>query len=262
MKSKTYRARQVHRWLGLVIGVQFVLWTVGGLYFSWTRLDDVHGDHLLKPQPLLSAREDLESPGRVVAAIRAIERVDSIASLDIAMITGRPTYRVTYFTTNNGAEQRKHRLADAVTGALRDPLTKEEAVAVARASFAGSAMLASVEYLTPGDVGKHHEYREQPLPAWAVRFGDEEGATLYVPSEAGQVHRVRNNRWRTFDFLWMLHTMDYQGRDDFNNLILRSFSVLGLITVSSGLLLFVLTSRVFRRRQRARALQRIEGTPG
>ena len=262
MKSKTYRARQVHRWLGLFIGVQFVLWTVGGLYFSWTRLDDVHGDHLLKPQALPTGREDLISPGRILAAIRAIEPVDSIASLDLATVAGHPTYRITYFTSSNGSVHHKRRLADAVTGTLREPLTKDEAVAVAKAAFAGSAAFKSVEYLTPDDVGKHHEYREQPLPAWAVRFGDAEGATLYIPTEAGQVHRVRNNRWRIFDFLWMLHTMDYQGRDNFNNIVLRSFSVLGLITVSSGLLLFVITSRVFRRRQRARALQRIERVSG
>ena len=242
--------------------MQFVLWTAGGLYFSWTQLDDVHGDHLLRPQALPTGREDLISPGKILVAIGAVEPIDSIASLDLATVAGRPTYRVTYFTRSNGTVHRKRRLADAVTGLLREPLTKDEAIAVAKASFAGNGALTSVEYLTPDDVGTHHEYREQPLPAWAVQFGDAEGATLYIPTEVGQVHRVRNNRWRTFDFLWMLHTMDYQGRDNFNNIVLRSFSVLGLITVSSGLLLFVLTSGVFRRRQRARALQRFERVPG
>lgn len=29
--------------------------------------------------------------------------------------------------------------------------------------------------------------------------------------------------------------MDYEGRDDFNNIVLRAFSLLGLITVLSGL---------------------------
>ena len=41
MKSKTYRLRRIHRWLGLFIGIQFVLWTIGGLYFSWIALEDV-----------------------------------------------------------------------------------------------------------------------------------------------------------------------------------------------------------------------------
>jgi uncharacterized iron-regulated membrane protein len=258
VKSKTYRARQIHRWLGLFIGVQFVLWTVGGLYFSWVKLDDVHGDHLLHAPRKIAADEVKASPNSVIAAIQASEPVDSLVSLDIARVAGTATYRITYYTGGPASSQVKRRLADATTGALREPLTRPEAIAVARAAFTGHAPLTRVDYLTAGDVGKHHEYREQLLPAWAVSFGDEEGATLYIPAESGQVHRVRNNRWRTFDFLWMLHTMDYQGRDNFNNIILRAFSVLGLITVSSGLLLFVLTSKAFRRRQRAKSLYRLE----
>jgi hypothetical protein len=86
-----------------------------------------------------------------------------------------------------------------------------------------------------------------------VRFGDEEGATAYVPAELGQVLRIRNDQWRLFDFLWMLHTMDYQGRDDFNNVVLRAFSVLGLVTVASGFFLFALTTPTLRRRRGQRA---------
>ena len=47
----------------LFIGIQFVLWTIGGLYFSWIALEDVHGDHLLKPTPRMT-------PASVVAAPR------------------------------------------------------------------------------------------------------------------------------------------------------------------------------------------------
>ncbi|MGB2404568.1 MAG: hypothetical protein ACPIA1_04445, partial [Flavobacteriaceae bacterium] len=54
--------------------------------------------------------------------------------------------------------------------------------------------------------------------------------------------RVRHTQWRWFDFLWMTHTMDYQGRDNFNTLLLRAFSLLGLITVLSGFTLAFVTS--------------------
>ena len=249
-RRTTYRARQIHRWLGLSIGVQFMLWTAGGLYFSWTDLDAVHGDHLMRPHPQLAGDVEVVAPSAAVAALRTEARVDSLAGVELVNVLGRPTYRLTYFTSTAGGAVRRRRLADATTGALREPLTRAEAVAVAQAAYTGRAPLAGVEYLTSDRVGRHHEYREQPLPAWAVRFGDREGATAYVPSELGQVVRIRNDRWRVFDFLWMLHTMDYAGRDDFNNVVLRAFSVLGLATVGSGFVLFALTSRVVRRRQR------------
>ena len=33
--------RRAHRFLGVFIGIQFLLWTVSGLYFSWANHDTV-----------------------------------------------------------------------------------------------------------------------------------------------------------------------------------------------------------------------------
>lgn len=240
MRSVSYRVRRTHRYLGLFIGIQFILWTVGGLYFSWTSIDDVHGDPLHAVPARLLASATLASPTAVIEQIRRAEPVDSIAGLDLVAVLGQPTYRISYFS----AGRRKTRLGDAVSGSLRNPLSREEALQVARAEFRPGSPVAAVRYLTAGDVGGHHEYREQPLPAWAVTFDHPSGATAYVAAETGTLVRIRNGKWRAFDFLWMLHTMDYQGRDNFNNWVLRAFSILGLITVSSGFLLFWLTSRL------------------
>ncbi len=38
------KIRKNHRYLGLFLGVQFLLWTISGLYFSWTDIDEIHGD--------------------------------------------------------------------------------------------------------------------------------------------------------------------------------------------------------------------------
>ena len=46
IKRQMY-TRKTHRYLGLFIGVQFLFWTIGGLYFSWNDMDDVHGETLL-----------------------------------------------------------------------------------------------------------------------------------------------------------------------------------------------------------------------
>ena len=40
--------RKAHRYLGLFLGIQFLFWTISGLYFSWTNLDEIHGDQFKK----------------------------------------------------------------------------------------------------------------------------------------------------------------------------------------------------------------------
>ena len=111
-------------------------------------------------------------------------------------------------------------MADAITGALRSTITKEAAVAIAQEQIITNAKIGSVEYLE--QVGKHSEYRERPLPAYAISF-QEPACTIYVAAETGTYQTIRHNQWRAFDFLWMLHTMDYEGRDNFGNIVLRAF---------------------------------------
>ena len=47
-KNLNYNTRKTHRYLGVFIGIQFLLWTLGGIYFSWNNMDDVHGESLQK----------------------------------------------------------------------------------------------------------------------------------------------------------------------------------------------------------------------
>ena len=91
-------------------------------------------------------------------------------------------------------------------------------------------------------VDKHHEYREKLLPAYVISYKGHENLKAYVSAGDGKLQTVRHRDWRIFDFLWMTHTMDYEGRDDFNTTVLRAISLLGLITVLSGFLLWYISS--------------------
>ena len=241
-KSKHYYIRKAHRYLGLLLGIQFMLWTAGGLYFSWSNMDEIHGDFQKKQAPLLSSSIKLVSPTMVMDTIRKVHKVDSLVSIQLIEILGKPYYQVRCMSgehdmrTHTEHMEMMNHLADAETGRLREPLTKDEAIQVAAARFNGEPKMVSVEYLTTA--GNHHEYRENPLPAYAVTFDHPSRTTVYVATELGTVQKFRNNKWRVFDFLWMMHTMDYEGRDDFNNLLLRIFSIFGIITILSGFILF------------------------
>ena len=48
----------------------------------------------------------------------------------------------------------------------------------------------------------------------------------------------RTTRWRVFDFLWMLHIMDYDEREDFNHPLLVSASLIALLAALSGVGLY------------------------
>ena len=170
------------------------------------------------------------------------QRADSINSVQLVNILQKPFYSITYYSQGKLSKL----MADAETAVIRQPIAKDEAVQIASASFNGEPTLKSVEYITT--TNGHHEYREKPLPAWAVTFEHPTNTTIYVSSEFGKVESFRNNKWRLFDFLWMIHTMDYKERDNFNNWLLRGFALFGLLTILSGFVLFWVSRRRKRKK--------------
>lgn len=238
--------RKSHRYLGLLIGIQFLGWTVSGLYFSWNNIDNVHGDQMRKNPHYIPTSVPLVSPAKPIEELKASTQVDSIHSIQLISLVGKPIYQIVYFSGHPGEVHLNthYALADATTGSLRAPLNEAEATAVAKDHIVSSAKVKEVKLLEKTD--NHHEYRERPLPAYAVTF-ESPDCTVYVSTEHGSFQTIRHDQWRAFDFLWMFHTMDYEARDDFNNWLLKSFSILGLITVISGFTLFIVSSRTLRK---------------
>ena len=215
-------------------------------------MDEIHGDSQKKHPPLLSASIKLVSPSSVIDSIKKFHKVDSLVSIQLIEIMGEPVYQIRCLSaihndvTNHHQMKEMNHLANAKTGELRGALSAPEALGVAKRYFMDTAKVKSVEYLTK--IGSHHEYRENPLPAYAVTFNHPTSTTVYVAAELGTVQKFRNDKWRVFDFLWMLHTMDYKGRDNLGNILLRAFSIFGLITIFSGFALYFVSSKSIRRK--------------
>ncbi len=243
MNNRNYKfyIRKSHRYLGVFIGIQFLFWTLGGLYFSWTDINQIHGDDFRKAKKEINFTKEFVSPKGVISEIESVQKSMVINNMRVIEVSGAPFYE---FTLKGNDKKEKLIIASALTGEIRTAVSEEEARKIAVEAVAQPLKINEVVYLTEENVGGHHEYREKPLPAWAVTF--ENNLTVYLSAETGQIGAFRTNKWRIFDFLWMLHTMDFDGRDNINNYVLRSFSILGIVTVFSGFLLFFISSKFFR----------------
>lgn len=247
--SWNFYIRKSHRYLGVFIGVQFLLWTIGGFYFSWMNIKGIRGEDLIKPpgERLSLPGANLVSPSVALTQIQNRFGNLSIGKIQMTEVLQKPYYEIAALDER---EKPRTFLIDASNGTLRENLSKEEAAQIARSALNQESELVAVDYLTSEAVGSHHEYRGQPLPAWAVNFRTPKEFVVYVSAERGKIEAVRTRNWRIFDFLWMLHTMDYNGRDDINNYLLRAFSILGLLTIASGFVLFAMSSPYLRKRRR------------
>ena len=229
-----------HRWLGLLLGAQIILWMASGVVMSWLAIGLVRGENTagLDYPPSLTATS-YASPGGVIAQV---ERASEVTLRDFL---GKPVYET------SGAEGSA--LFDANTGEQISPLDAKTARRAAKADYIGQGELVRVVLLnnTPG------EFRGD-TPVWRAEFDDGAGTRLYISPQTGRTLARRNKYWRFYDFFWMLHIMDYGERSNFNNPLIRTASATGLAFALTGLGLVIVRVRSGRYRDDVKRRTRTE----
>ncbi|MEK9824281.1 MAG: peptidase M4, partial [Gammaproteobacteria bacterium] len=111
--------RKIHRWLGLIAGIQLLAWTVSGLYFTIIPIEEIRGNHLLtkQPEPVSVADVSLLSVSDL-AKQHATLADASLADVQLVSVLGQPVYL---------ADNARF---DAQSGAKLEPVSEAEAKAV------------------------------------------------------------------------------------------------------------------------------------
>ena len=213
-------SRSLHKWLALFVGVQLLIWAVTGFYMVAIDLDFIHGDPLVR---------NLRTPVGSTAAALPVSQLTSrypeitLVSLHSLPVLSSPVYELT------AAGRRV--LVDAATGQQLSPLSSGMIRQLARSYYAGSGQLSAVQLL------EHEvpmEVRGRAPPLWRADFDDWLQTTLYLHPDTGALVARRHRLWRWYDFLWMLHIMDYSERETPTGVVPRVATVLGAVTVVSG----------------------------
>ncbi len=126
-------------------------------------------------------------------------------------------------------------------------LSAAEAAQAAQDWLLETAEVQEIEWLESASPGS--EIRGRNFPVWKVTFEGSESLNLYLDPWTGEILARRTTRWRVFDFFWMLHVMDFENRDDFNHPLLQIAAFLGLLIALSGVILWALTTSLFRKKR-------------
>ncbi len=214
-----------HIWLGWLVGFPILMWTVTGLVMVAKPIEEVRGNHLRKEVPERALPADTE-----IAVSLPAESTKPVRSVTTQVERGETVTRIAYM---DGTTQRFR--AD---GSPMGPLSELEARLIVEENIEGGDRVATTQRFAAEDVP--FDFR-RPMPVWQVALQD--GTHVYVGTETGRIEAVRTRWWRTFDFVWGLHIMDLQTREDTSHPILILFAILSVIGALFGCIL------MFRRRK-------------
>jgi hypothetical protein len=240
-------ARKVHKWLGLVLAIQLFFWIAGGLVMSAIPLEKVHGKQLaVKTLPHAFISSDYTYS---VQAIIDDLRSHSSSARDFMRVTevqflsydNQPAYLIQSPTAQV--------LISATTGARFLPLNELSVKNLAVQHYIyednPDKTIHSVDLLQRAP----QEASRASGKVWRVNFDDIWHTSLYFSDESLQLVSIRSDIWRVFDFVWMLHIMDYEEREDFNNPLLIVFAATSVCFTITGMIMLLRSFR-FRRRSK------------
>ena len=221
--------RRAHRWLALLVGLQMLAWTLGGFYMVLMDIEFIRGTHLIREQPW-----NLEPEFDWVSFGELVKTHGQLNSVSLKVVAGEPRYLI---------EDQSERFAVSVKTGERLPfIDREAAVSLASWYFRGNEQATDATLIKQDPPS---EIRFRALPLWRVDFADDLNSSLYIQPSTGELITRRHDYWRLFDFMWMLHIMDYSQRSNTHNLLLQVLSVAASLFGLSG---FALLYVSFRRR--------------
>lgn len=218
------RLARWHIWLGWLVGVPLLLWTLSGLVMVARPIEEVRGQHLRIAPPAGAMTVEFGGDG---AAIKLSEG---------RLIQQRG--RAILLATLPDGTVARYDLTKPEAGPL-PPVDEAEAREAVASGIVGGRQVVST-HLFPADQAPL-DFR-RPLAAWQVVLAD--GTHVYVGQASGEIEAVRTRWWRTFDFMWGLHIMDLETREDTHHPLLTGFAALALIACLIGTVLLL------RRRRR------------
>ena len=214
--------RRYHIWLGWLIGVPMLLWTVSGVLMVVKPIEEVRGEALLS-----DARPVRMATPPVAPAL-------DVRPLNKLTLEQRATGPRWVLAFTDGAS----RLADPATGRLLPPMSAADAARELGARYTGKARIASISRIDPA---RPPLDLRRPLDSWKVVMSD--GTFFYVDRWTGEIAARRTTWWRFYDFMWGLHIMDLETREDAHNPWLITFGIIAAVTTIMALILLPMASR-------------------
>lgn len=216
------RIAQIHKWLGLVVFAQLVVWTGTGLFFAAVHLTAVRADYLVHPADHVMPVDMRQVK---ISSTDALKSVVETAPFDVTlkMLGGAPVYLV--------RGEIGPFLVSAETG---DQVIVDEDLArkIAAERWVNPDPILSVDHLD-----KAPQESSVGGEVWAAHFKGEGNPTLYISAVDGRTSNPRTDLWRTYDFLFGLHLMDYVDHENYNTPWMVALAVLALSSILFGVAL-------------------------
>jgi len=219
--------RKIHKWVSVVVGIQFLLWLLSGIYFNLmdhtkasgrtyfsqnVQITNIDKNRLLEPKDVLTKFKPSISIGPIY-------------------LLAEPYYLLTHKKGLYQHFENDYSLVDAYSGVLIE-IDEPFATKLAKQSYNGPSEVRSITLLQP----PLEDIPKQKNTTWQVNFVNDINTSVYIEAGSGRLVGHSDDNKRFADIFFMLHFMDYGNEGSFNSIQIILFAFITLWLSLTGMI--------------------------
>jgi len=215
----------LHKWISVLVGIQFLIWLGTGLYFNLMDHRKASGNELRQRVSQVGVISDFN--------LKPLSHFSQISaeSVNLVWVLGKPYYEFVIQRAPHSYQRQSRQLFDATNGKLF-ALDEQTATQIAKLSYKGKGIVSQTTLFT----SRIDELPRQQNPVWQVRFEDQNQTNVYVDAVDGRVLAHINDDRRLRNLMFKLHFMDYFNTGGFNHWLIIVFALLSLVLSVTGVI--------------------------
>jgi len=190
--------RNIHKYLSFFISVQLLLWTVSGIYFAFNKIELVRGE-----QYRLTNFSDINL-GEIDFDIPKTSNLEIKKRLNKTILILSSDSGTSYLNSD---------------GTSLDKISTEMAMLLVKQNT--TLIPIEAEEITSSKKGSEYRGRAMPLIKVISKNEKDKLINVYLNVYSGEVAAIRSIQWKIWDLMWGFHIMDWQERDNIDNLFLK-----------------------------------------
>jgi Na+-transporting NADH:ubiquinone oxidoreductase subunit F len=217
--------RKFHKWASIVVGIQFLVWLLSGIYFNLMDATKAAGRTY---QAHINYQNPLDTERLVEPSMVLLKHQSSVA-IELIHILDKPFYQLTHEKGLYSHFKNTYTLVDAYTS-QQFLIDEKVAAEIAKRSYNGPGEIAEIKLLEP----TIPDFPKQQNPVWQIYFDDVIDTNVFIETNSGRIVGHSDEHKRLADIFFMLHFMDYGNNGSFNNIQNMFLAIAALWLTLSG----------------------------
>ncbi|MBC7475160.1 MAG: hypothetical protein H7263_12775 [Candidatus Sericytochromatia bacterium] len=207
-----------HRYLGLIIFLQVILWSFSGFFMYYLDFSDLYISPPDKPIDL-----NIKLP-TIQDVVKKNLLGEKILNISLKNIAGNPFYDV--------KTDKKEVLVDQ-NNMLINKLSEKIVEKISTEKYIGKGQILSIKLL---EKSKGNFYSLTPV--YKVSYDDAQKTELYINPNNGELLAKRKALWGFYNNMWEYHLMKYTTNTALNKNLLLISAIISLFVSVTGFLKF------------------------